>query len=112
MRTEVTGSVVYVDRSVTADYNGRIVPSRRWEAWREGVDDFRSLKLLQKLCEKAEAKKLDVTKKRKILATEVEKVLNLKSPDAIEHARVEIMTAAAALDARLQGKSLEKLLAP
>ena len=99
-------AVVYTDRKDI------VVPSRRWEAWREGVDDFRSLTLLRQLCEQAEGKDLDATKERKVLESAVESALGARDPNAVDRSRTRVMAAAAQLHARLQGSSLDQLLAP
>jgi hypothetical protein len=99
-------AVVYTDHRET------YIPSRRWEAWREGVDDFRALTLLRSLCDQAEEKKIDAASERQLLSAAVENVLQARDPDTIERERVHVMTAAAKLHAQLSGQTLEALLAP
>jgi hypothetical protein len=60
--------------------NESIVPSRRWQAWREGVEDYQYLYELQQAINKKKTKDAkNANKAQKILDDQVDRVLN--SPD-------------------------------
>ena len=52
-----------------------IIPSKRWEAWREGIEDYTYLYLLQELIESSPPSE-SVTEARHLLATAVQEVLD------------------------------------
>ncbi len=77
MRPNGCYSVVYIAQQSSVDTHGEnIVPSRRWEAWREGVEDYQYLHDLKEIIELTEYKdpqKAD--KARKVLGQQVDYVL-------------------------------------
>jgi hypothetical protein len=71
-----------------------IITSKRWEAWREGVEDWQYLLMLEKEIRKAEKKKdMKVANdNKKILQEEVKKVLSDKGNSLLaERARERII---------------------
>ena len=70
-----------------------IVPSRRWEAWREGVEDYQYLYELQKAIDKIKNKDSKAAKEaQKILDDQVSRVLSNPENCEIVYDAREILT--------------------
>ncbi len=76
--------VIYGAGTSPVDTHGeQIIPSRRWEAWREGVEDYEYLWQLQKAIDKLKGKEPQkADQAQKILNNELERVL--KNPTNCE----------------------------
>ncbi|MHC4153417.1 MAG: hypothetical protein ACYST6_00605 [Planctomycetota bacterium] len=89
-------SVVYLSYNSPVDTLGEeIIPSRRWQAWREGIEDYQYLYELQKRI--ALVKATDPAKAasaEELLGTQVDFVLDdQQDPARVYHARESINTA-------------------
>lgn len=85
--------------------NEAIIPSKRWEAWREGVADYTYLYTLRELT--ASSPPCDrVTEARKTLQTAVEEVLgNPKDLTLADEHRQKVLRAVATLLAKRKSRT-------
>ena len=79
---------------VSLSCNGeKIVPSRRWEAWREGVEDYQYLHELQQAIDKIKTKDPQTAKiGQQTLDEQVSRVLNHPNGSRIVYDAREILT--------------------
>jgi len=70
--------VVYADEGAPVDTAGeKLIPSRRWEAWREGVEDYEYLVRLQRAVEAVGSQDRAAARRaRRVLGQQVEYVLS------------------------------------
>jgi hypothetical protein len=86
--------VVYGAKASPVPCNGeKIIPSRRWEAWREGVEDYQYLYELQQAINKIKTKDPDTAKiGQQVLDQQVSRVLNHPNDSLIVYDAREILT--------------------
>ena len=94
LRPHGFSGVVYGAKASPVPLNGEnIVPSRRWEAWREGVEDYQYLYELQQAIDKMKMKDPDTAKiGRQILDQQVNRVLNHPNDSHIVYDARDILT--------------------
>jgi hypothetical protein len=68
-----------------------LIPSRRWEAWREGVEDYTYLWMLRQAVTDGQGKAQTRRAAERLLATRVQPVLAQGSPEALEAVRTEVL---------------------
>ncbi|MDD5596297.1 MAG: sugar-binding protein [Victivallaceae bacterium] len=89
--------MVYLSRYAPADVSRKelLIPSKRWEAWREGVEDYLYLYILEKTIRDAEAKGIalkTVKSARALIAEEVKKATGEDAcPELAEKARLKLL---------------------
>ena len=80
--------------SVVYGTKEELVPSKRWEAWREGVQDFEYLSMLEREVEKVNGDNNKTVKEAKEFFEEVPPIVfqeAVSNPDLINEARKEIL---------------------
>ncbi|MDD5483372.1 MAG: hypothetical protein PHP98_06945, partial [Kiritimatiellae bacterium] len=93
------------------------VPSRRWEIWRDGIEDYTAIYLLEESIRKAKEKGVDTVSAKAILDEFDNKVMDDGNPDAIYDFRPRLAKALVDLNkhvdfgemtptARMEGKSV------
>ncbi len=93
LRPRGFSGVVYGSRGSSVPGLGEnIVPSRRWQAWREGVEDYQYLYEVQKAIDLISTENPEIAKQaQKSLKATVDYVLrNSRDCDAVYHARREL----------------------
>jgi hypothetical protein len=79
--------------SPVKDLGENIVPSRRWEAWREGVEDYQYIYELQQTINKIKPKDpATANKVQEILDSQVNRVLNKQDDNKIVYEAREILS--------------------
>ena len=86
--------VVYGAKASPVDCHGEnIIPSRRWEAWRDGVEDYQYLYEVQRAINKIKTKNPQSAKTaQQILDSQVNRVLNNQDDTTIVYEAREILT--------------------
>ncbi len=94
LRPQGFSGVVYGTKtSDNIDYKESIIPSRRWEAWREGVEDYQYLYELQQAINKIKVKDAGKAKQAQmILDSLVDRVVNNPDNSNIVYEAREILT--------------------
>ncbi len=94
LRPHGFSGVVYGTKTEKAmGYSESIIPSRRWEAWREGVEDYQYLYELQQTINKIKVKDAEKAKKAQfILDGQVDRVVNNPDNCNIVYEAREILT--------------------
>jgi len=90
---------VYDGKSAPFRTTELIIPSKQWEAWREGIQDWQYLKILEGLIKKGHAQKIN-----EALLEEGETILNTQVQDVINNPSDVSMAAKA------KGKILEEII--
>ncbi|MCK4308253.1 DUF4091 domain-containing protein, partial [candidate division WOR-3 bacterium] len=67
------------------------IPSRRWEAFRETMEDHETLFCLKNAIKEAKNKKIDISLSQRLLNEAVNTVLKSDNPDVISQYKVEIL---------------------
>ena len=94
LRPHGFSGVVYGAKASPVPLKGEnIVPSRRWEAWREGVEDYQYLFELQQTIEKIKAKDpKTAADAQRILDEQVDRVLNNQKDSSVVYTAREILS--------------------
>ena len=88
-----SGVVYGAGASPVPDLGENIVPSRRWEAWREGVEDYQYLYELQQEINKVRTKNPQAAKEaQQVLDSQVDRVLNNQADSDIVYNAREILS--------------------
>jgi len=88
-----SGVVYGAKASPVAELRESIVPSRRWEAWREGVEDYQYLFELQRAIKKIKMKDpKTAADAQKILDEQVDSVLNNQHNSSVVYTAREILS--------------------
>jgi len=90
------------DASVVYSRGPNPIPSRRWEAFRDGVEDYCCLYLLDKVIAKAGKKGLDVSEARALLNRSTSAVLDSRDADVVYRQRALIADATLKLNALMK----------
>ncbi len=70
-----------------------LIPSKRWEAWREGIEDYTYLWMLREAIAAGRGSEADRTAARRLLEERVGKVVAAQTPAALAAARREVLLA-------------------
>jgi len=102
-------SVVYDGEEAPVDAGGEIfLPSRRWEAWRQGVEDYEYLHTLRERIERCQGRRVPqsiVAESEALLKEVVAEVLaKADNPDVVYQARRRLTEAILRLDKLLRGE--------
>jgi hypothetical protein len=94
LRPHGFSGVVYGAKASPVSLNGEnIIPSRRWEAWREGVEDYQYLFELQKAINEIKVKDpKTAADAQRILDEQVEFVLSNQDDNSVVYTAREILT--------------------
>ena len=94
LRPHGFSGVVYGAKASPAARNGEnIIPSRRWEAWREGVEDYQYLFELQQAINKVRTKDPQMAKEAQLtLNQQVNRVLNSQNDSSVVYDAREILS--------------------
>ena len=92
------GSVVY---SNNRRWQTRLIPSRRWEIFRDGVEDYLYLHILKESIKKAKKRELDTKKGEGLLKEFDEKVYPDDNPDTIYKFRERLAKETSALNSKM-----------
>ena len=88
-----SGVVYGTKASPVAEFGENIVPSRRWEAWREGVEDYQYLFELQRAINKIKLKDpRTAADAQRILDEQVDRVLSNQKDGSVVYTAREILS--------------------
>ncbi|MDD5597776.1 MAG: sugar-binding protein [Victivallaceae bacterium] len=96
-QTKQSWDMIYLSKYAPADVSRKelIIPGKRWEAWREGVEDYLYLDILEKAVREAEAKGIALKtaqSARTLIDAEVKKVVGADAcPELAEKARLKLL---------------------